>query len=68
MSGWPRGSMRTVAEQGDLVFYFGSEWTVHEVKDGIALLRKHDDPELTDTNFKVSVTAIGAPFRKAADR
>lgn len=55
------------AEPGDLVIYFGSEWTVHTVEDHTALLRKHDDPDATGTTVRVGRYGI-RPLVKAADR
>lgn len=54
-------------EQGDLVIWYGSEWTVHEVVEGEALLRRHYDTSLSETTVKVAVTLL-EPFVKAADR
>lgn len=61
-------TMYGVAEPGDLVIYFGSEWTVHEVKHGLATLRSHWDTDAKDTTFKVSVSALGPPLVKRRDR
>lgn len=55
------------AEPGDLVIYFGSEWTVHQVADGVAVLRKHGDLEAKGATLRASLDRI-RPFVKAADR
>jgi hypothetical protein len=57
----------TGVEPGDLVFYFGSEWTVHTVTGKVAVLRQHDDPEATGSTINVALDQIQV-FRKAADR
>lgn len=58
-----------VAEPGDLVIYFGSEWTVHSVdEDGVALLRQHNDPDLKGTTVKAHVRRISPPSAKASER
>lgn len=60
---------RRVAEPGDLVFYFGSEWTVHSVdENAVALLRKHNDSDLTGNTLKVHVANISPPWAKARER
>jgi uncharacterized protein YfaT (DUF1175 family) len=38
------------AEPGDIVFWFYSEWIVHSVTNGLAVLRKPNDPDLTEGN------------------
>lgn len=43
------------AEPGDIVFWFLSEWVVHEVTDGLAVLRKPNDPELTEGTVQRNV-------------
>jgi len=59
-------SKRFVAEKGDLVMYFGSEWDVHEVDGEVAVLRKHNDPD-GSSDLKAPVSLL-EPFVKAADR
>lgn len=59
---------RRVAEPGDLVMYFRSEWTVHSVDGDVALLRKHNDPDLKGVTLKAYVKDISPPWVKARER
>lgn len=56
---------RLIAEPGDLVYYFSTEWTVQSVEGRVALVSRHNDP---DNTIKVPLAAISPPFTKAADR
>lgn len=59
---------RLMMEAGDLVIHSGSEWTVHAVDDqGVAVLRKHNDPDLQGNTLKVRTDAV-RPLVKARDR
>jgi len=63
--GWPKGDPLGV---GDLVLYFGSEWDVIKLRDGMATLAHHGDPEGKDMTVCVPADGTVAAFRKAADR